>query len=88
MLNRNEQKQKCNCSIEKDLGSKIDVSYIIMDLESLASVRKAAAKAIESISTFDAFICNAAVGQLAKQEISNDGFEKQLGINHYGHFYS
>lgn len=87
MLNRNEQKTKKSITqLKKELGSNIDVSYIIMDLESLASVRKAAIEVIENIPTFDVFICNAAVGQLARQEISNDGFEKQLGINHYGHF--
>lgn len=31
-------------------------------------------------------ICNAAVAQIAKQEFTVDGFESQLGINHYGHF--
>ena len=31
-------------------------------------------------------ICNAAIAQVAKQELTPDGFESQLGINHYGHF--
>jgi NAD(P)-dependent dehydrogenase (short-subunit alcohol dehydrogenase family) len=87
MLNRNEQKTtNAITQLKKELGADIDVSYIIMDLESLSSVRKAANEIINTISTFDAFICNAAVGQHAKQEISDEGFEKQLGINHYGHF--
>ncbi|MGC6529924.1 MAG: oxidoreductase, partial [Candidatus Puniceispirillaceae bacterium] len=31
-------------------------------------------------------ICNAAIAQVPKQTLTIDGFESQLGTNHYGHF--
>lgn len=34
----------------------------------------------------DALICNAAIAQVASQQITVDGFESQLGVNHFGHF--
>lgn len=34
----------------------------------------------------DALICNAAIAQVPTQQLTTDGFESQLGTNHYGHF--
>jgi len=31
-------------------------------------------------------MCNGAIAQVPKQEFTVDGFESQLGVNHYGHF--
>ena len=59
---------------------------IAMDLGSLASVRKAAEKVKAKVPQIDALICNAAIAQVARQELTVDGFESQLGVNHYGHF--
>lgn len=52
----------------------------------LSSVRSAANEVINTVPKIDALICNAAIAQVAKQEFTPDGFESQLGINHYGHF--
>ncbi len=49
-------------------------------------MREAAAKILETVPHIDALICNAAIAQVAKQEITVDGFESQLGVNHFGHF--
>ena len=57
-----------------------------MDLAVLDSVREAAAEVMEKVPHIDALICNAAIAQVAKQEITVDGFESQLGVNHFGHF--
>ena len=57
-----------------------------MDLAVLDSVRQAAAKVMELVPRIDALICNAAIAQVARQEITVDGFESQLGVNHLGHF--
>ncbi|RMG26570.1 MAG: SDR family oxidoreductase [Bacteroidetes bacterium] len=87
MLNRNEQKsQKAIEQLKDQLGTDAKVSFIKMDLASLASVRQAAKEVIETVPKIDALICNAAVAQIARQEFTEDGFESQLGINHYGHF--
>ena len=87
MLNRNETKTlKAIDILKTEVGENCKLSFIRMDLAQLSSVRHAAAKIIETISKVDALICNAAVAQIATQEFTPDGFESQIGINHYGHF--
>lgn len=87
MLNRNAKKsEEVISTLKKELGNNIDVSFILMDLAEQASVRKAAEEVLEKVSRIDALICNAAIAQVPKQRITVDGFESQLGVNHYGHF--
>ena len=87
MLNRNPKKSAdAIVSLKKEMGNNIDVLFIKMDLAELASVRKAAEEVLKQISRIDALICNGAIAQVPKQEITIDGFESQLGVNHYGHF--
>jgi len=87
MLNRNENKStKAINDLKNQFGADAKVSFIKMDLAALSSVRNAAQEVIQKVSKIDALICNAAVAQVAKQELTPDGFESQLGINYYGHF--
>ena len=87
MLNRNEKKStKAIDELKKLCGTDSKVSFIKMDLADLSSVRDAAKEVVRKVPKIDALICNAAVAQIAKQEFTADGFESQLGINHYGHF--
>lgn len=87
MLNRNPEKTgRAIAELRAELGSDIKISFIKTDLADLATVRRSAAEINQTISRIDALICNAAVAQIAKQEFTADGFESQLGINHYGHF--
>ncbi|GAA4231483.1 SDR family oxidoreductase [Postechiella marina] len=87
MLNRNEKKStKAINRLKKQFGSNAKISFIKMDLAELASIRHAAKALIKQVPHINALICNAAVAQVAKQEFTTNGFESQLGINHYGHF--
>lgn len=87
MLNRNEQKSnKAIADLKTEFGGAAKVSFIKMDLSALASVRKAAAEVNKTVPKIDALICNAAIAQVPKQTFTSDGFESQLGVNHYGHF--
>lgn len=87
MLNRKEKKStKAIRDLKEQLGANIKVSFIKMDLAELSSVRHAGKEVIKTVSKIDALICNAAVAQVADQRLTPDGFESQLGINHYGHF--
>lgn len=87
MLNRNPKKSKDTmATLKQELGSNIDVFNIRMDLAELASVKKAAEEVLENVPRIDALICNAAIAQVPKQVLTVDGFESQLGVNHYGHF--
>jgi NAD(P)-dependent dehydrogenase (short-subunit alcohol dehydrogenase family) len=87
MLNRNPRKSEATINtLKQELGNNIDVLNIRMDLAEQASVRKAAAEVLEKISCIDALICNAAIAQVPTRKLTVDGFESQLGVNHYGHF--
>lgn len=87
MLNRNEEKSaKAISNLKAQFGTDAKVSFIKMDLGSLSSVHNAAKKVIKTVSKIDALICNAAIAQVSTQKFTEDGFESQLGVNHYGHF--
>ena len=87
MLNRNLKKSETTINtLKQALGDNIEVLNIRMDLADQASVRKAAAEVLEKVSHIDALICNAAIAQVPTQKRTVDGFESQLGVNHYGHF--
>ena len=87
MLNRNPKKSiDTIATLKQELGNAIDVSNIQMDLASLASVKKAAEEVLQTVPRIDALLCNAAIAQVPKQIFTEDGFESQLGVNHYGNF--
>lgn len=87
MMNRSVEKSKTAIAgLKQEFGPDADVTFVHMDLAVLASVREAAAELLKKVSSIDALICNAAIAQVAKQEITVDGFESQLGVNHFGHF--
>jgi len=87
MLNRNSEKSEATQeSLRRDCGETADVSFIKMDLSDLASVKAAAQELLKSDAQIDGLICNAAIAQVPKRQLTKDGFESQLGTNHYGHF--
>ena len=87
MLNRNPQKSADTISaLKTQLGDDVDVSFVQVDLGVQSSVRKAASEVLERVSRIDALMCNGAIAQVPQQVITEDGFESQLGVNHYGHF--
>lgn len=87
MLNRNVKKSENTiAALKQALGNKIEVSNIRMDLAEQASVKKAAEQVLDTVPQIDALICNAAIAQVPKQKLTVDGFESQLGVNHYGNF--
>ncbi len=87
MLNRSAPKSEAAIAkLKQDVGADADVRFILMDLADLASVRQAAEQLLTEVPQIDAFIENAAIAQVATQKLTKDGFESQLGTNHYGHF--
>lgn len=87
MLNRSADKSTAAIAkLKQEFGSHADVTFVRMDLAELDSVREAAAEVLAKAPHIDALICNAAIAQVAQQEITVDGFESQLGVNHFGHF--
>lgn len=87
MLNRNPQKAEAIIAkLREHLGNDINVTNIVMDLGKQDSVRKAAQEVLDKVSQINALLCNAAIAQVPSQKLTVDGFESQLGVNHYGHF--
>lgn len=87
MLNRSaERSAAAVAKLQEEFGAEAPVSFVVMDLASLASVREAAARVLDQADSVDALICNAAIAQIATQKITVDGFESQLGVNHLAHF--
>lgn len=87
MMNRDaDTSAKLIQSLKQEHGQNANVSFIRLDLAELASVRTAAAAALAQTAKIDALICNAAISQIASQELTVDGFESQIGVNYYGHF--
>ncbi|NNK80448.1 MAG: SDR family NAD(P)-dependent oxidoreductase, partial [Flavobacteriales bacterium] len=87
MLNRNPQKAEDTIkTLKEDLGNDIDVSNIQMDLAEQASVKRAAEEVLNTVPRIDALICNAAIAQVPTQKLTVDGFESQMGTNHFGNF--
>ena len=87
MLNRNKAKAEgVMQELKGMLGAEIKVSNIVMDLGKQASVRAAAKEVLNSVERIDALMCNGAIAQVPSQQLTPDGFESQMGVNHYGHF--
>ena len=87
MLNRSAEKSQAAVErLTEEFGANANVSFVRMDLADLASVRAAATEVLNTVPQIDALICNAAIAQVPKRVLTKDGFESQLGTNHYGHF--
>ncbi|MGB0390490.1 MAG: SDR family oxidoreductase [Salibacteraceae bacterium] len=87
MLNRNPKKSANTIAVLKqELGNKIDVSAIRMDLSDQASVKKAAEEVLKTVSQVDALVCNAAIAQVPNRILTIDGWESQMGTNYFGNF--
>jgi len=87
MLNRNPKKSEgVIATYKNELRDTIDVSNVTVDLGKLTSVRKAAEEILKTVPRIDALMLNAAIAQVPTQVITEDGFESQMGTNHYGNF--
>jgi NAD(P)-dependent dehydrogenase (short-subunit alcohol dehydrogenase family) len=62
------------------------VEVVLMDLSSLASVRRAATEIDSRAESIDGLLLNAGLMMLPRRKLTEDGFETQLGVNHLGHF--
>ena len=87
MLNRSAERSAAAVdALKQEFGAGAEVGFVRMDLAGLASVRAAAEEVLRTVPRIDALICNAAIAQVPDRRLTVDGFESQLGTNHYGHF--
>ncbi|HSY36997.1 MAG TPA: oxidoreductase [Acidobacteriaceae bacterium] len=63
-----------------------NAEVVQLDMASLASIRAFAAVFLGRGVVLDLLINNAGVMALPKRELTEDGFERQFGTNHLGHF--
>ena len=70
----------------KTLAPQGEYDFFIADLADLSTVRKAAAEIAKAHPAIDALIMNAGVKRIPRRTLTRDGFEKQFGVNHIGHF--
>jgi NAD(P)-dependent dehydrogenase (short-subunit alcohol dehydrogenase family) len=67
-------------AVAQTIGSGVEVRHL--DLSSLTSVRELAASVEEPLN----YLVNNAGMMSAARDLTADGFESQLGVNHLGHF--
>ncbi len=62
------------------------VSVSLVDMASLASIRAFAARAADATPRINILLNNAGLGMQPARSMTTDGFERQFGTNHLGHF--
>ncbi|KIL50996.1 SDR family oxidoreductase [Jeotgalibacillus campisalis] len=85
MLCRNTRRGKVAWISAKEQSRSQEITLMQGDLGSLESIREFAEAFKEKFDHLDVLVNNAGVVSL-KRELTEDGFESQLGINHLGHF--
>lgn len=87
MLCRNLEKAAAALTlIEAESGGHPDVHVLDVDLASLASVRNVATEIRNATDRIDGLVCNAGIMMIPERELTPEGFEMQLAVNHYAHF--
>ena len=70
--------------LARNPGAKVRVS--LLDLADLASVRAFAGRLDGEVARVDVLLNNAGLGMQPRRGVTADGFERQFGTNHLGHF--
>ena len=70
--------------VARNPGAKVRVS--LLDLADLASVRAFAGRIDGEVAGVDVLLNNAGLGMQPARGTTADGFERQFGTNHLGHF--
>ena len=86
ILCRDESKARDAVASIRSRDGAARIEYGLMDLSSLASVRRAADEVRSTCPAIDGLVLNAGIMMLPERELTEDGFETQLGVNHLGHF--
>jgi len=83
---RNPEKGKLACHAIRAQQPGAKVRFEWLDLNSLDSVHQFAARLRESETSLQRLVNNAGIMALPKFERTEDGFERQFGVNYLGHF--
>ncbi|WP_028558926.1 SDR family oxidoreductase [Paenibacillus pinihumi] len=85
MLCRNEARGQQALEKARSASGSDSLELMLCDLGSLASIRSFAAQFVARNEPLDVLVNNAGVVSL-KRELTSDGFESMMGVNHLGHF--
>ena len=66
-------------------GDGPEASLLMLDLERFASVRECASEALGRLERIDVLINNAGIN-VSERAVTEDGIERTLQVNHFGHF--
>ncbi|WP_445620485.1 oxidoreductase [Kushneria sp. Sum13] len=83
---RDETKGQAAVEALRDESPKADVCLELLDLNRLTSVREFAARVQAREPSLDLLINNAGVMALPRRELTEEGFERQFGVNYLSHF--
>mmetsp|Transcript_20293 Transcript_20293/g.68890 ORF Transcript_20293/g.68890 Transcript_20293/m.68890 type:complete len:349 (-) Transcript_20293:986-2032(-) len=83
---RNETKGLAAVEAIKQRSGSESVGFVKLDLTSLDSVRACAKELKSKVPKVDVLMLNAGVMALPERQLTADGFERQFGTNHLGHF--
>jgi NAD(P)-dependent dehydrogenase (short-subunit alcohol dehydrogenase family) len=83
---RNKEKGREAVEQIRSVAPDATVSFEMLDLASLASIRAFAGRILSQGRPLDILINNAGVMDLPNRQLTEDGFERQFGTNHLGHF--
>ena len=64
-----------------------NIKVMALDLSSLSSIKAFVSEFLTNEKRLDFLVLNAGIMALPKLEFTDAGFEKQIGVNHFGHFY-
>ncbi|MBJ6360380.1 SDR family oxidoreductase [Paenibacillus sp. GCM10012307] len=85
MLCRNEARGQQALEKVRAASGSDALELALCDLGSLASIRSFAAEFVARNEPLDVLVNNAGVVSI-KRELTSDGFESMMGVNHLGHF--
>lgn len=83
---RNPEKGETAVEALRAESPKADVRLELLDLNRLTSVREFARRVQTQEPSLDLLINNAGVMALPERELTEEGFERQFGVNYLGHF--
>lgn len=86
ILCRNEEKAANAIEALKAAAPRGAYDAVPLDLESLTSVADAATALRKRHDKIDGLINNAGIMMPPRRQLTKDGFELQIGVNHFGHF--
>ena len=81
-----ERAEHAERALRSEVGETAAIEIVELELSSLASVRRAAETVRQGLPEIDGLLLNAGIMMIPRREVTEDGFEKQLAVNHYGHF--